>query len=149
MAALAETVAALRQLWQGGAVTYAGEHVQLTNAACTPAPPAPPRVVVGVGGSRRLIRAAVAYADELNLYADPVILEYARQRIAVAGRPVTLSIYLHWPPDQWPADLTGALTAWARPDISRVFVGVGYDADLPRRAEELAAAQAALTAQGA
>jgi alkanesulfonate monooxygenase SsuD/methylene tetrahydromethanopterin reductase-like flavin-dependent oxidoreductase (luciferase family) len=148
MAALAETIAALRQLWQGGLVTYAGEHVHLTDAACTPTPATPPRIVVGVGGSRRLIRAAVTYADELNLYADPVILDYAREQIAAAGRSVALSIYLHWPPDQWPADLVGTLAAWAQPGISRVFVSLGYDADLAGRAEELAAAQAALTSAG-
>jgi Luciferase-like monooxygenase len=56
--ALAETIAALRLIWQGDAVNYSGTHVQLTDAACTPVPPVPPRVVAGVGDSRRMIRSA-------------------------------------------------------------------------------------------
>src|SRR5215212_6344438 len=67
IAALEETVLALRELWQGKFVSFEGAHVQLTDAACTPAPSELPRVVVGVGSSRRMIRGAVSYADELNL----------------------------------------------------------------------------------
>lgn len=64
---LAESVAALREVWRGELVTFQGKHVHLRDAACTPAPPVPPRVVVGFGNSRRLIDAAVKYADDLNV----------------------------------------------------------------------------------
>ena len=64
---LKETVTVLRQIWAGEPVTFEGEQLHLTNAASTPAPLAPPRVVVGAGSSRRLIRSAVEYADEVTL----------------------------------------------------------------------------------
>lgn len=134
--ALAETVGALRDLWRGGLVTRAGEHVQLTDAACTPAPPVPPRVVVGAGGSRRTIGSAVAYADELNVYAKGDLLAYARERIAASGRDVALSVFLHW--DRWPEDLTGELGRWDDHGVERGFVNIGYDADLRARVSELA-----------
>jgi alkanesulfonate monooxygenase SsuD/methylene tetrahydromethanopterin reductase-like flavin-dependent oxidoreductase (luciferase family) len=140
IAALEETVLALREIWQGKLVTFAGEQVQLTNAACTPAPPAPPRVVAGVGGSRRLIRAAVRYADELNVYADEELLRYARQEIETSGREVELSVYRHYDWDKWPADLAGDLEKWANLGDNRVFVNIGFSADLVQRVTEVVAA---------
>jgi alkanesulfonate monooxygenase SsuD/methylene tetrahydromethanopterin reductase-like flavin-dependent oxidoreductase (luciferase family) len=137
VAALEETIAALRLIWNGGLVSYEGQHVQLTDAACTPAPPRPPRVVVGVGGSRRMIRSAVAYADELNLYSDPALLSYAREEIARSGRAIDLSVFLHW--NTWPEDLKGELAQWEEQGAARVFVNIGYDADLSQRVGELAA----------
>jgi alkanesulfonate monooxygenase SsuD/methylene tetrahydromethanopterin reductase-like flavin-dependent oxidoreductase (luciferase family) len=148
VARLAETVAALRRLWQGGRVTVAGEHVRLTAAACTPAPPVPPRVVVGVGGSRRLLRSAVAYADELNLYPDPALLAEARRAVAASGRAVALSVYVHLAGDAWPADLVETLKPWAAAGAVRAFVNAGYGWDLSRRVAELAEAQAALAVRG-
>jgi alkanesulfonate monooxygenase SsuD/methylene tetrahydromethanopterin reductase-like flavin-dependent oxidoreductase (luciferase family) len=138
IAALEETVAALRLVWRGEAVTYTGNHVQLTDAACTPAPPAPPRVVVGVGGSRRLIQSAVTYADEINCYADENLLKHVHAAISRSGRSVAISIFLHW--DQWPPDVRGELTRWADRDVDRAVVNIGYDANLAQRVAELAEA---------
>jgi alkanesulfonate monooxygenase SsuD/methylene tetrahydromethanopterin reductase-like flavin-dependent oxidoreductase (luciferase family) len=135
--ALEETITALRLIWQGDLVTYTGQHVQLTNAACGPIPPAPPRVVVGVGSSRRLIQSAVAYADELNIYSDAELLTYTRETIARSGRAVALSMFLHW--DRWPDDLHHELGQWAALGVDRVLVNIGYDADLVQRVGELAA----------
>jgi alkanesulfonate monooxygenase SsuD/methylene tetrahydromethanopterin reductase-like flavin-dependent oxidoreductase (luciferase family) len=140
VARLEETVDALRRIWKGERVTYEGEHVRLTDAACTPAPPTPPRVVVGVGSSRRMVRSAVRYADELNVYADERAIEYARQQIAGSGRPIDISLYIHFNWDEWPDDLPGALRRWDSPDITRVFVNVGYGWDLTQRVIELAEA---------
>lgn len=134
--ALEESIIALRQIWQGGLVNYSGKHVQLTNAACTPAPPTPPRVVVGVGGSRRLIRRAVAYADELNLYSDPELIAYAKEVIADSGRAVDLSIFLH--PQTWPDNLRDELARWAALGVGRAAVNIGYDMNLSQRVAELA-----------
>lgn len=139
IAALRETILALREIWQGGLVSFEGEHVHLTNAACTPVPPVPPRVVVGVGGSRRLIRSAVTYADELNVYADEDVLRYAREQIAASGRTVELSVYRPIERDQWPSDLRAELQRWEQLDVSRLFVNIGFDDDLVQRVAELAA----------
>lgn len=90
--ALEETVLALRRLWSGEQVTFEGEHVRLKDAATRPTPPAPPRVVVGAGASRRLIRSAVRYADEINVYDNPRAIDLARGEIEASGRPVALSL---------------------------------------------------------
>src|ERR1044071_9590820 len=116
VATLEETIAALRLIWQGGAVTYSGKHIQLTDAACTPVPPQPPRVVAGVGGSRRMIRSAVAYADELNLYSEPDPFAFAQAEVAKAGRAIDCSVYLHW--DKWPYDPRGELARWQELGLS-------------------------------
>lgn len=138
IAALEETVEVLRQIWKGELVTYGGKHIQLTDAACTPAPPSPPRVVVGVGGSRRLIRSAVGYADELNLYGDPELVEYARAEIKRTGRDISLSVFTNF--DPWPQDLKGELRRWRDLGVERFFVNIGFDADLSERVSEVAAA---------
>ncbi len=134
--ALEETIAVLRKIWQGGAVTYSGKHVQLTDAACTPVPPSPPRVVAGVGGSRRMIRSAVAYADELNLYGDEELVKFARAEVAQSGRPIDLSIAITW--EQWPGDVRGALAKWENLGISRTFVTMGFYPDMVQRVAALA-----------
>lgn len=66
IAMLEESIAALRELWKGQLAIFEGEHVALTNAACTPVPRHPARVV-GSGNSRRLIRSAIRFADEINI----------------------------------------------------------------------------------
>src|SRR6266540_2149816 len=129
--ALEETIAALRLIWQGGAVTYAGEYVQLTDAACTPVPPVAPWVVAGVGGSRRMIRSAVAYADELNLYSEEELVKFARAEVAQSGRPIDLSVAITW--EQWPDDVRGALAKWENLGISRTFVTMGFYPDMVQR----------------
>jgi alkanesulfonate monooxygenase SsuD/methylene tetrahydromethanopterin reductase-like flavin-dependent oxidoreductase (luciferase family) len=144
IAALRETILALREIWKGGLVNFEAEHVRLTNAACTPSPSQPPRIVVGVGSSRRLIRDAVGYADELNVYADEDVLRYAREQIAGSGRTVEISVYRHIDWDKWPSDLPGELRRWEDLDVGRLFVNIGFDADLVQRVSELAGATARL-----
>ena len=141
VAALGESVAALREVWKGGLVDFQGEHVRLSAAACAPAPISPPRVVVGVGGSRRLIRSAAAYADELNVYAKEEIVAYAREQVGAAGRSVELSVYIHLDWNGWPDDLGVVLRRWEELGVSRAFVNVGYDWDLCEKVRELAAIQ--------
>jgi len=51
---LKETVVVLRRIWSGEQVTFEGEQLHLVNAASTPAPAIPPRVVIGAGSSRLL-----------------------------------------------------------------------------------------------
>lgn len=136
IAALAETVDALRQLWGGQRVTYSGAHVQLTDAACTPVPPIAPRVVVGVGGSRRLIASAVAYADELNLYGDEQVWRFAQEQVAQSGRAVDLSVFLDW--GQWPGDIGAALDTWRALGATRAMITIGWHPNLAERVGQIA-----------
>jgi alkanesulfonate monooxygenase SsuD/methylene tetrahydromethanopterin reductase-like flavin-dependent oxidoreductase (luciferase family) len=143
MALLAVTV--LRELWRGTLVTFEGDHIRLRDAACTPVPPVPPRVVVGAGSSRRLINQAVAYADEINVYGDHDTFAYARERIAAAGREIPVSIFAHRPEGQLPADLAGEIRRWRDLGASRYLMTVGFDDDIPAAVTRIAGArQAAL-----
>lgn len=90
----------------------------LKNAASTPLPPTLPRVVVGCDGSRRLIRNAIGYADEINVYADEDLICFARHEIEVSHRAVTLSVFV-W---DWPEDIAGKLAAWAKLGVQRTFL---------------------------
>lgn len=145
IAALGEHVAALRELWTGNLITLIGDCVQLTDAACTPVPPQPPKVVVGAGSSKRLIDAAVAYAGELNVYENEATVAYARDRIATSGRPIALSVAGQRDPGTWPNDLATTLSHWQALGVSRYFLSVGWADDLSARVRDLAAVQAALS----
>ncbi|HEU5424593.1 MAG TPA: LLM class flavin-dependent oxidoreductase [Nitrolancea sp.] len=115
---LRETVLALRRLWSGEAVRVEGRELRLLDAASATLPPEPPRIIVGAGRSHRLIRSAVAYADEINVYADDDLIGYARDQIDAAGRSVSLSTYA-W---DWPDDIAGALARWERQGVARAFL---------------------------
>ncbi len=120
LAALHETITILRQIWRGEQVTFDGEQLHLKDAACVPAPPAPPRVVVGVGNSKRLLRDAVTYADEINVYSDDEFIQLARQEIAASQRDVALSTFT-W---GWREDLAEKLPAWQAMGVERTFVTI-------------------------
>jgi alkanesulfonate monooxygenase SsuD/methylene tetrahydromethanopterin reductase-like flavin-dependent oxidoreductase (luciferase family) len=129
VALLQETILALRQIWQGEFVTFTGKQIVLDQAACTPAPPAPPRVVVGAGKSRRLIGSALGYADEINVYADDELIRFARRQIDESPRPVALSVYV-W---DWPEQLPERLARWEELGVARVFLTFWHPfADLER-----------------
>ena len=115
---LKETIEVLRRIWAGEFVNFEGEQIRLTNAACTPAPVIGPRIVVGAGGSRRLIRSAVEYADEINVYASEDVIRFARQEIEASGRGVALSVYV-W---DWPEDIAASLAAWEQLGVERTFL---------------------------
>lgn len=137
---LTETIAALRLAWRGTFVDFAGDHVHLKGARCAPPPPAPPRVVVGAGGSPRLVRAATHYADEINVYGDPALIAQARATIAACGRPVTLSAcadeFEHFG-DHIPGTLADQLAPWREQGIDRLFISLyaPYDYLLPSLCE--------------
>jgi alkanesulfonate monooxygenase SsuD/methylene tetrahydromethanopterin reductase-like flavin-dependent oxidoreductase (luciferase family) len=139
---LVETIAALREIWSGAPVTYDGRHVRLLDAICTPPPPAPPRVVVGVGKSRRVLDAVAALADEYNVYADAAVVADARQVAAAQERPVSVSVFFSWEWDKWPADPAGELAQWRERGVDRCYVSIG-SAEMPERIASLAAAQGA------
>jgi len=138
---LVESVTALREVWKGELVTFQGEHVRLRDAACTPAPPVPPRVVVGVGNSRRLIDAAVGYADELNVYGDREMFTYAQEQAAQAGREIPISVFAHRGEDWTPDGLVAEIRPWRDQGASCYFLTVGWDDDVPAMVNRLAGAK--------
>jgi len=118
IAGLKEPIHDLRRIWTGEFVNFEDEQIHLTNADCTPAPTTPPRIVVGAGSSRRLIRSAVEYADEINVYASDEIIRFARQEIEASGRAIGLSVYV-W---DWPEDIASSLAAWEQLGVERTFL---------------------------
>lgn len=144
MERLDETVDALRELWTGQPVSRAGTHLRLDGAICAPRPPDPPRVVIGVGGSRRLIDRTARYADELNVYADRATIDHARDAIAAAHREIPISGYRNYAWDAWPLDPVADLGPFAEAGLDRIIVNLGYDWDKVARVRDLADAQAQL-----
>ena len=65
---LEEGVKVLKQLWTAEPVSFDGDHFQLTDATCLPAPHTPggPPVIIG-GGSRRVLNIAVHHADIIGV----------------------------------------------------------------------------------
>ncbi len=134
---LVETIEALRLLWSGEPTRYDGRHVQLRDAICTPPPTTPPRVVLGVGGSRRTLGRAIAVADELNLYAEPDLVAEAARLVAGVDRPIGLSVLLSWEWDKWPAEPEAELASWQARGVERVCISLGGP-DMPDRVARLA-----------
>ena len=137
---LEESVAALRRLWTGTAVEADGTFVRLAGATSTPAPVDAPRVIVGVGQSRRTLDAAQRWADELNVYAGPGLVEEASDVVRPDGTRPAVSVFLSWEWDKWPADPGAELAALEARGAGRAFVSLG--AELPemlRRISVLAA----------
>ena len=116
--ALRETVQVLQQIWKGQEVTFEGKHIQVHNGLCVPAPAAAPRVVVGVGNSRRLLSSAIEYADEINVYADEEMMREAHRAVEASGRKIALSTYV-W---DWREDIEEKLKEWEQLGIERTFV---------------------------
>jgi alkanesulfonate monooxygenase SsuD/methylene tetrahydromethanopterin reductase-like flavin-dependent oxidoreductase (luciferase family) len=139
VARLAEVVRLLRQLWAGEGVTLKGQFHQLSGALSAPVPDEAPKVIVGVGASMTLASSAIAYADELNVYADESVVARARQLAADSARDVPISLFLDWGWDKWPADPITELGHWRALGVDRVWVSLGAD-DMPSRLRQLEAA---------
>ena len=139
---LSESVQALQRLWTGDQVTMAGTHVSLDQACCTPVPTVPPRVVVGVGNSRRMVDSALPYADELNVYGDLEVVRYAQEQIAESGRQIAMSIFgerPNEPPTE--EELVDDMTRWRDYGASRYIMSYGWADDLVAEVETLARAK--------
>ncbi|HEX4204358.1 MAG TPA: hypothetical protein VHZ51_09215 [Ktedonobacteraceae bacterium] len=52
------------------------------------------------------------------MYADDVIINFARQEITAAQRAITLSAYV-W---DWPENIAARLTAWEQLGVERTFL---------------------------
>jgi alkanesulfonate monooxygenase SsuD/methylene tetrahydromethanopterin reductase-like flavin-dependent oxidoreductase (luciferase family) len=136
---LEESVAALRMVWTGGPVTFEGERVRLEGATVTPAPAVPPRVVVGAGGSRRVVVRAVAFADEVNVYPEAQLVAAARDAMADAGRSIPISVHADWSWERWPDDVPAALAGLDALGVDGAFIALGAQ-ELPGRVAALARA---------
>ena len=117
---LRETIHVVRNIWKGEFVTFEGQQLHLHNAASTPVPYASPRVIVGAGNSRRLISDAVAYTDELNVYADDATIRFALDTIKTTQRNIPLSVFI-W---DWSENIDEKMHEWNTLGIERVFLTI-------------------------
>jgi alkanesulfonate monooxygenase SsuD/methylene tetrahydromethanopterin reductase-like flavin-dependent oxidoreductase (luciferase family) len=143
VARLVETVRVLRLVWSGKKVDFAGTWVELHEACCSPAPPTPPRVMIGVGGSRRTLAAALDVADELNIYAVPELVNQDRTLVTGGGRPIDLSVSLSWEMGNWPANPERDLATWRDRGIDRAYISLAAP-DMVSRVQSLASAARAV-----
>lgn len=84
VARMAESISLIRRLWTGEPVTFQGEHYQLDDAECLPAPAVPPPVMIGGSGEKYLLAAVADHADRWN-YIFQDVGEFAR-KLAVLER---------------------------------------------------------------
>jgi 5,10-methylenetetrahydromethanopterin reductase len=107
LAALEETVAAVRALLAGEAVTVDGEHVHLDGVRLTHVPPDPPPVLIGTTGPKALA-AAGRLADGILLPEGsvPEAVRWAREQ---AGGPPITTVYAWLSIDDDRAAATAAL----------------------------------------
>ncbi len=114
VAQLDEAARIVTALWRGGPVTFAGEHYQVVDARCLPAPAPPPTLMIGGGGERRTLRVVAEHADWWNAdYYTPneyahklgVLHEHCR---ALGREPVAIvpSCYMGLSISRDPARLT-------------------------------------------
>ena len=69
---LEEALQICRQMWSDDGGAFDGQHYQLAETVCVPAPirPGGPRVLIGGSGERKTLRLVAAYADACNLFGD-------------------------------------------------------------------------------
>ncbi|HKG56739.1 MAG TPA: LLM class flavin-dependent oxidoreductase [Candidatus Limnocylindrales bacterium] len=142
---LVETAKALRLVWSGEEVSYDGRYVKLSGAICTPPPPRPPRIVIGVGPSRRTLARALDVADEVNVYDDRALIADALAAARDAPRPVDVSVFVSWEWDKWPADPAAEVRRLADTGVSRAYVSLGGE-DMTDRVDALADAAQSVAA---
>ncbi|GCE15013.1 LLM class flavin-dependent oxidoreductase [Tengunoibacter tsumagoiensis] len=119
--ALEETIMLLQRVWTGEHVTFEGRYLHTQGAGCRPVPARPPRIVIGAGGSSYLVRSAIKYADEINVWGEDM-LRQASLHIAKSRRPVQLSI--GW--DQEVAAFEQQVEALEKMGVSRVYFNLWH-----------------------
>jgi len=59
-------------MWQGGPVTFEGQHYRVENAYCEPRFETPPVLMLGMSGEQRAMRVVARHADWWNTGARPI-----------------------------------------------------------------------------
>lgn len=96
--AVCEAAIVMKRLWTEERVTFEGETITLRDAICEPKPSARPKILIGGGGEKVLLRIAAEHADVWNNLAVAqgdlgAKIEVLRRHCAAVGRdPATLEV---------------------------------------------------------
>ncbi len=90
IAALAEGVEIMRQMWTTGEATLDGEHYQVSGARCYPLPVQPGGIPLWIagGGERKTLRIAARYARYTNFDGTPEVFAHKSRVLAEHCREV-------------------------------------------------------------
>ncbi|MDP9363718.1 MAG: LLM class F420-dependent oxidoreductase [Chloroflexota bacterium] len=98
-AMLAEAVEIIRQLWQGGYVTYRGEHFDVEGAKLFDLPPVPPPLGIAVSGKRSCDLAGRLADLVIATEPKPELVDQFNQA-GGAGKPAVGQTVVCWGPDE-------------------------------------------------
>jgi F420-dependent oxidoreductase-like protein len=75
---LEEALQICLQMWSANNGAFAGQHYQLAETLCSPAPVSSPRprIMIGGGGERKTLRLVAQYADACNFFGTPEVVAH-------------------------------------------------------------------------
>jgi F420-dependent oxidoreductase-like protein len=91
---LEEALQICLQMWSANNGAFAGQHYQLAETLCSPAPVSSPRprIMIGGGGERKTLRLVAQYADACNVFGTPEVvahkIEVLREHCDAVGRDI-------------------------------------------------------------
>ncbi len=137
---LEEALRICRQMWGPDVGAFAGEHYQLAETLCVPAPlqPGGPPILIGGMGERKTLRLVAQYADACNLFdagrdvlAHKVeVLETHCEDVGRDPAEIEKTVITSIDPVTDADTFLSTMGSYAELGISKVWVGT-KDADVP------------------
>ena len=134
---LEEAIQICLQMWSDDDGPYAGQHYQLAETLCRPAPVSSPRprIMIGGGGERKTLRLVAQYADACNLIGDPQEvahkLDVLRGHCEAVGRDPNeievTAMFRNMPPDPDVDDVVRAAEEFAAIGVTSLVIGATGD----------------------
>ena len=135
---LEEAIQICMQMWSDDNGPYLGQHYQLEETLCSPAPvSAPrPRLMIGGSGERKTLRLVAQYADACNIFGGPDDVahkvEVLRRHCDAVGRDPNeievTAMYRDFPSDATTDDLVRGAEEFAKVGVSTLVTSaVGDD----------------------
>jgi len=135
---LEEAIQICFQMWSDDNGPYRGQHYQLDETLCSPAPVSTPRprLMIGGSGERKTLRLVAQYADACNIFGGPDEVAHKvdvlRRHCDAVGRDPNeievTAMYRDFPADATPDDLVRGAEEFAKVGVSTLVTSaVGND----------------------